>query len=933
MASITYDGQSFMLDGRRVWLASGSINSARVPREEWPDRIQLARHAGLNCIETPIFWARHEPRQGQFDFSGDNDIRKFVELVGQAGMYCILRPGPFVGTGWDMGGLPPWLMEVSNINLRAPSQPFLEASSRYITALAQQVRDLQVTSAGQGGPIILIQNESAWTCGHDDLAHSYLGELNRYFREAGLTVPTINSNDLWQAVEGEIECWTGFDDMLSHLRQLASVRPNQPRMVIDFRCGGSDTWGRPADRTKTPNMVLRRLAEILAAGGQFNISPFHGGTNFDFSGGRLAGMPDGYITTSSDRGAPVTELGAPSPLYAPIRRISMFASRFARILANLDPHRQVVGIHPSTLVRSGAAKTSGVPGAGFSVIHASGAQGSVIFVCGDESGASTSQPTTLLLPDGNSLPIDLGNQPVGWYLLDGRVTGRATVDFSNLCPFAIAGRTYVCFGPAGMHGIISVNGSVAEIDVPKGKAPTVLEHEGLVLVIANLEQLDEMYIDADTVYLGVERPGRDGVITPIDKSYQRISGDGQVSTHKQSGTSGKAVGGKAAPVPGGHKLSLSEWQFASTAEHLSGESARYATIHGPASLSSLGAPYGYGWYRVKFKSGSARKPHVMAPGSGDRLHLFVDSDFHGVIGHGPGAAPECAVPLKKGAHTLVVLAENFGRAAAGATLGSPVGLHSHLWTVGAIKPEKPKLIAGDPIDILGFRAPLWHVHRGDTTDSHRLTWNLGHRKKQPILITVPPIAAACIVVLNDAPIAFVERGAGGIVVADPEKIGRGNNLVQIAVHGSTDDYAAELQAGVHFHEGDENLTAKAEWAFARWELPDSDAYLKVSKKDHPTPGQPVWWQCTFRSDGSHQPLLFDATGLTKGQIYLNNRHVGRYFVASADGKKVPPQLKYHVPRSWVDEDGPNELVIFDEHGGNPGKCRLIADAMGSAFIA
>src|SRR5262245_25612293 len=167
MASITYDGQSFMLDGRRIWLVSGAIHYARVPRELWADRIHAARQAGLNCIETPVFWARHEARQGQFDFKGDNDLRHFVELIQQVNMYCILRPGPFVGAGWDMGGLPAWLLGVPNIRLRVNSQPFLEACSRYITAVAQQVRDLQVTSGDGGGPIILIQNEHAWTCGHD----------------------------------------------------------------------------------------------------------------------------------------------------------------------------------------------------------------------------------------------------------------------------------------------------------------------------------------------------------------------------------------------------------------------------------------------------------------------------------------------------------------------------------------------------------------------------------------------------------------------------------------------------------------------------------------------------------------------------------------------------------------------------------------------
>ncbi|MBY0260811.1 MAG: beta-galactosidase, partial [Phycisphaerales bacterium] len=277
MASITFDGQSFLLDGRRVWLVSGSIPYARVPRAHWAERILAAKHAGLNCIETPIVWARHEPRQGQFDFTGENDIREFVRLVHAAGLFCIIRPGPLVDQGFDLGGLPPWLTTADNIKLRASNQPFLEACSRYITAVAGQLRDLQVNAptpkgspAGTtAGPIILLQNENGYTCGDDHLAATYLGELDRYYRESGFTVPIINANDLWQSVEGEIDGWTGYDDLLSHLRQLGTIRPAQPRIVIDFRVGARSAWATPAQAQKAPSSVMRRIAEVLAAGGQF----------------------------------------------------------------------------------------------------------------------------------------------------------------------------------------------------------------------------------------------------------------------------------------------------------------------------------------------------------------------------------------------------------------------------------------------------------------------------------------------------------------------------------------------------------------------------------------------------------------------------------------------------------------------------------------
>ena len=124
MPSVTHDGRSFLVDGRRIWLVSGRIPYARLPREAWADRIHQAKLAGLNTVETPVFWARHEPRPGRFDFTGDNDLRHFVDLVGKAGMMCILGLGPYVGAAWDMGGLPPWLTGKS---LRTNSGPYLEA--------------------------------------------------------------------------------------------------------------------------------------------------------------------------------------------------------------------------------------------------------------------------------------------------------------------------------------------------------------------------------------------------------------------------------------------------------------------------------------------------------------------------------------------------------------------------------------------------------------------------------------------------------------------------------------------------------------------------------------------------------------------------------------------------------------------------------------
>jgi Glycosyl hydrolases family 35 len=959
MASITFDGQSFMLDGRRVWLVSGTIPYARVPRAYWGDRIAAARNAGLNCIATPVIWARHEPRQGHFDWSGDNDLRHFVQLVGQAGMYCIIRPGPFADAGHDLGGLPPWLLNNENVRLRTANAPFLEACSRYITALAGQLRDQQVNSpvprGSSGGhhtpgPIVLVQNESGFTCGDDVLAQTYLLELDRYFREAGFSVPIINANELWQSVEGEIDGWTGFDGLLPHLRQLGTIRPAQPRMVIDFRIGVRRAWNQPAAASPTPGVALRRMAEVMAAGGQFNLAPFHGGTHFGFGAGRDPALGhEGFLTTSADAGAPLNELGQPGTLYPAVRRICTFASRFSRVLSHLDPARQPVALLPEA---HGSGKNA--PGARVSVLHCVGSQGGVAFVFGDDIGDNSAQPMSLLLPDGSTLPVDLGHQSVVWCLLDTRLTGRASLDYCNLCAFALVGKVLVCFGPEGARAMLSINGAPFETEVPGGDMPLVAEHEGVTLVIASDDQLDRLFVDdhagaasmgsaspaagASGAHaaasgagvligvLGIDRHGKP-IVAPDTKSYLRLDADGKQTVIKHA----HAQGAKPARAT---KPSLDEWSAIPTDDYQAGTSPRFASINKPADLVALGAPYGYGWYRIKFTSPSARKAHLMFPQSGHRLHVWLDGEDQGIVGAGPGAQPELSVNLKKGPHTLVVLAENFGRSTSGSDLGELTGLYGHAWEVDPIKPGKPKLVASDPVDVLAFRAPLWRIHRDDTTDAQRLTWKFEHRRKTGIAIVIGPLEGDKtdlidredgIVLFNGKPIHYFQQGGQRAIMIDAETVHKGMNEVQVTMVGSTAHASKSLEHAVKFYELTESPTIKGDWAFAKWEPPASEAFHKMSARS--TKG-PTWFRSSFNAGETelqHVPLVLEMTGLTKGQIYVNGRHVSRYFTATGSGKKVPPQTRYVIPRAYLAADGADELVIFDEHGHSPSKCRLLSD--------
>lgn len=931
MASITYDGQSFLLDGRRVWLVSGSIPFARAPRAMWADLIHTAKQSGLNCIETQVVWARHEARQGHFDFTGDNDIREFVRLIGQAGLYCILRPGPFVDGGFDMGGLPPWLTGIENLKLRTANQPFLEACSRYITALAGQLRDLQVNShAPKGspaghmpGPIILVQNESGWTCGDDHLAETYLGELDRYYREAGFGVPIINANDLWQSVEGEIDGWTGYDGLLSHLRQLGSIRPAQPRIVIDLHLLERQAWASDAPAQKAPGAVLRRLAEVLAAGGQFNIDGFFGGTNFGFSAGREPALgPAGFLTSTTGPSCAIGPTGRPTALQPAVRRVCTFASRFARVLAHLDPARQPVALLP---------ETGGDPGKGgaarVSVIHALGSQGGVVFVFGDDSGHNSREPMNLLLPDGSTLPVDLGDQSAVWCLLDTRLTGRANLDYCNLCALGLAGKVFVCFGTPGQKAVVSINGSPLETTVPSGKSPLVQEHEGITVVIASQEQTDHIHLDETGVYLGVLSLGRDGkpVLDGDARSYIHLDVEGKSTTHKAPHPHAPAHGKKHG------KPHLGEWACAPLEAYLGGTSPRFANITKPADLVSLGAPYGYGWYRIKLSSGSARKVRLMFPHAAHRLHLTLDGEPAGLAGVGLGAEGVVSLNLKKGSQTLVALAENLGRVCSGSDLGEQVGLYGHAWEIDPIRAGKPRIVAADPVDVLGFRAPLWRMHRDDRSDAARLTWTIDHRKKTSIIVQIGAYEAEAppgendreggILLLNGKPVHFFQQGGVRPVFIDNALLLKGKNEFQIALMGPTRDYEKPLADAVHFFEAVDSPTVKADWAFAKWEAPAAGAYGKG--KHHA--GHPCWWKTTLTVSEGHEPLMLELAGLSKGQVLVNGKHLGRYFVGTPTGRKVPPQTRYFLPRSMLKGEA-NELAIFDEHGFTPSKVRVTTDS-------
>lgn len=905
MPSVTFDGRSFLIDGRRIWLVSGRIPYALIPRESWPQRILAAKHAGLNTIEAPVVWSRHEPRPGKFDFTGDQDLRHFIDLVGKAGMHCILGLGPFVGSELDMGGLPPWLRDLNGVKLRTASGPFLETCSRFFTAVADQIKGWQATAPGAGGPIVLIQVEQGWTCGHDALAAGYLGELTRYVREAGLNVPLINSNNMWSSVEGQIDGWSGTGPMLSTMRQLAGVRPGQPRVVVDVSFASPTHWGHEPEKPVSGGVMLRRLAEILAGGGQFNITSWCGGTHTGFGGGRSGLGLDRYTTASAAEGCLFDETGRASKSLGEVRRLTLAASKFARVFANLDPAHTPVSLSPAERPTPGAC----------AVVHASGSQGGVAFIFGHEPGAAKPEriDLTLLMRDGSTLPVPTSSNALAWCFFDVNISGRAKLDFANVSALGSVGQTLVLFGPAGATAIASVNGSPVETTIPDDdEPPAIIPHEGLTLVIVSPAAAERVFFTDDAVLVGVADVGPGGsVVLPAgQRSYTKLGADGVA----------KVVHAEPPARTRGERITQSAWQTASVADYLDGTSERFASIETPRDLGALGCAYGYGWYRLTPATSASRKARAVLPHAADRLHFFAEGHAVGVVGAGPGAEPEITLPLKKGGSALVALADNMGRFSSGATLGEAKGLFGAIYEVSPLRAPKPRLESDKPVDILTFRAPLWDLSEGDATSPDRITWTLPGKRKTPVVMSMPTPPHGALLLVNGVTVAFIDRSGPAQVVLTPEQLGKSSNIVQLALvaHGRA-DAELEAQGDVSFEQVEGDLLEGAALAFAKWEAPPASAY---GAKAHHAAGTPQWHRCTFTADPADGPLMLEPAGMTKGQVMVNGRHLCRYWVATASGRRVPPQDRYVIPASWFKAGQANELVLFDEHGGHPARCKL-----------
>ncbi|KAG5546987.1 hypothetical protein RHGRI_012874 [Rhododendron griersonianum] len=296
---VSHDGRAITIDGERRILLSGSIHYPRSTPEMWPDLIKKAKEGGLDAIETYVFWNAHEPVRRRYDFSGNNDLIRFLKTIQSEGLYAVLRIGPYVCAEWNYGGLPVWLHNMPGIEIRTANDVFMNEMQNFTTLIVDMVKQEKLF-ASQGGNIILAQIENEYgnvMASYEAAGKAYIDWCANMAESLDVGVPWIMCQQD-DAPQPMINTCNGF-----YCDSFTPNNPNSPKMWTENWTGWFKNWGGK-DPHRTAEDVAYAVARFFQRGGTFqNYYMYHGGTNF----GRTAGGP--YITTSYDYDAPIDEYG------------------------------------------------------------------------------------------------------------------------------------------------------------------------------------------------------------------------------------------------------------------------------------------------------------------------------------------------------------------------------------------------------------------------------------------------------------------------------------------------------------------------------------------------------------------------------------------------------------------------------------------------
>ncbi len=180
--------------GKPFFPIVGEFHYSRFPEAYWEEEILKMKSGGINVVASYVFWNLHERQQGQYDWTGDLNLRKFIQLIHKHNLYAIVRIGPFCHGEIRNGGIPDWLYG-QPFEVRSNDPDYLAYVDTFYGQIADQIKGMLYKD---GGPVIGIQLENEYQHAHSPWEFTYPGSKKEKTvpdREAALTHEQITVTD------------------------------------------------------------------------------------------------------------------------------------------------------------------------------------------------------------------------------------------------------------------------------------------------------------------------------------------------------------------------------------------------------------------------------------------------------------------------------------------------------------------------------------------------------------------------------------------------------------------------------------------------------------------------------------------------------------------------------------------------------------------
>jgi hypothetical protein len=366
---ISLNSRSLLFDGRPVFPVMGEMHYSRVPQAEWRDELLKMKAGGVDIVATYVFWIHHEEIEGQWDWSSQRDLKKFLQTCNELGLKVIVRCGPWCHGEVRNGGFPDWVVAHKDWKLRSTDTNFLAAVKILYGEISKQ---LQGELWKDGGPVIGIQVDNEFRG-----SPNYLLALKKIAIESGIDVPLYIKTG-WPAMTtpvplGELlplfgayadgfwerdtkpmdgNSWENFtfkftrtdtgvgDDTLGGGKS-GDTAGTEKYPYLTCEVGG----GMPASYHRRMNYDPRdveavALCQLGSGSSLMGYYMYHGGQNPEgklttLQESQATGYPNDLPVKSYDFNAPIGEFGQINPQYYWLRRLHLFLHDFGGPLSQM----------------------------------------------------------------------------------------------------------------------------------------------------------------------------------------------------------------------------------------------------------------------------------------------------------------------------------------------------------------------------------------------------------------------------------------------------------------------------------------------------------------------------------------------------------------------------------------------------------------------